>query len=61
MTESNDAPFPFIGDKISPLGKRTYENYKKMIDDRLYGLFPYLSEKDLYYYHRVYQLSLIHI
>ena len=54
LTESNDAPFPFIGDKISPLGKRTYENYKKMIDDRLYGLFPYLSEKDLYYYHRVY-------
>lgn len=55
LTEANNAPFPFLGDKMSPLAKTNYRSYQKIVDDRLYQVVRHFSESDLSYYNYCYR------
>lgn len=55
LTEAEDSPFPFMGDKISPLGKSNFEEYIKMINRKFCNIISYIQIDDLEYYHKIYR------
>lgn len=55
LIEANDSPFPFLGDKISPLGKSNYEEYKRLMNKEFCDVIPVIGMNDLEYYHKIFK------
>lgn len=57
LTAANNynAPFSFMGDKMSPLAETNYNKIYKLFDDRLFGIVNLFDKKDLIYYNKVYR------
>lgn len=54
-TNNSDAPFPFIGEEMSPLGKNNYLNLCEILNGRCFSIVNYIGEDDLKYYNSVYR------
>ena len=55
LTAQNNAPFPFLSDKMSPRAQSNYKKYEKIFEGDLYNLYNYLSKDDLNYYSKIFQ------
>lgn len=55
LTVADNAPFPFFGKRMSPLAKANYNSFKKIFEDRLYGVARCFDEDDLVYYNQCYR------
>lgn len=55
LTIASNAPFPFFGNEMTPLAKRTYAQYEDFINDGLHIFVPTIFERDLQYYNTIYR------
>ena len=55
LTETSGAMFPFMGENMSPLAKRNYKKYEKILHDEFVRFIPYFTEDDLIYYNKIYR------
>lgn len=55
LTESDRAPFPFLGEKISPLGKSNFEKYKEILNGGFINILSCIGIDDLAYYNKIYR------
>ncbi len=53
MTITDNAPFPFIGQELSPLAKERYKKYEVFFNEG-FCLIDYFNEKDLEFYNSLF-------